>query len=159
MITDAYLYAESQERDIIIKGYHQVTYGYPRSYYKISHYTDKLLRNLSHPALILWHHGMHTLSYGKDIKKSITVTLKHSDPEIKELIGKSSFYKGIKELVRYRLLLETDETCRYIVNIDHAHKLNSPGSYPLQPRKVKPVQSDFENDEPDYPDDPRPLFF
>jgi hypothetical protein len=133
MITNIPLWIESNERDITVKGYHQTSYGFPRSYYKISHYTDELLFHLSYQSLRLWHKSMSMLSTSKDAPKCVTLDL-HYKP-FKDDFNRSSFYTAIKELVRYRLLLETDQKSVYVVNIQHAHKLNSPSSY-------KPVYAD-----------------
>jgi hypothetical protein len=131
MITNVHLWIESNEREFVLSNKTVVTYGNPRSYYKVNHYTDKLLKHLSYASMKLWHHSLDLLSSSRVIEDCVTVRLHHE--QCKELLAKNSFYKAVKELVRYRLLLETDKPNVYVVNIQYACKLNSPGSYENAP--------------------------
>jgi len=137
MITDIDLWVDSNEREFLLKGYSQVTYGYPREYYKISHYTDELLAQLQWPTLKLWHLVMSRLHSSTDKVKCVSIEMRY--PQFQDQFKRNSYYIGLKELVRYRLLLETSKPFVYVVNIQHAHKLNSPKSYPH--RIVVPTNS------------------
>jgi hypothetical protein len=160
MITDIDLWVDSNERDIILGKKHYRTYGFPRSYYKISHYTDELLSQLSYPSIKLWHICMHRLS--SSTNKTSCVALDMRYPLFKEQFKRNSFYVGLKELVRYRLILPTTDRFIYVVNIQHAHKLNSPYTYDPSARPVTGFEDHrktMEANEPYDDGDTRPLAF
>lgn len=159
MITDIDLWVDSNERDINIGSKHYVTYGYPKSYYKVSHYTDELLLSLSYASMKLWHKSLLLLKVSNSKSACVAIRLHHSEQS--DILSKASFYKAIKELVRYRLLLNTNQTNIYVVNIQHAHKLNSPKTYDHLDRPItnfssrqEPVNADDLDDQ-----DTRPLAF
>lgn len=160
MITDIDLWVDSNEREYLLGKYAQVSYGFPRSYYKISHYTDELLSKLQWPTVRLWHICMSRLSTSSNKINCVTLDMRY--PLFKDDFKRNSFYVGLKELVRYRLILETDQKYIYVVNIQHAHKLNSPKTYPHKPvplSQLQSPQSTFNADEVYDDGDTRPLAF
>lgn len=151
MITNVPLWVDSNERQLMINSFPHVSYGHPRSYYKTSHYTDELLESCSLSGLRLWHRSLRMLTNNKTKQDAVSVRLTYK--VVEGLLSKVSFYKGLKELLHYQLLLETNVPNTYVVNIQHAHKLNAPKSYPETAiTNHKPVSSDVLECEPAYDD-------
>jgi len=92
--------------------------------YQVANALDELLLTCSSSTVMLWHMVLVQLKRNNDPTVAITVELKHE--LFKDNIGRSAYYKSIKELVHKNLLLSTPVKQQYVVNIMYANKLYKP---------------------------------
>lgn len=117
-------YLENQKRDILTDDFGYATYTSPNTMFNISNELPEIMINMSHSTLKVWLRCLSLLKRNHDPVLACTIKMVHK--EFKDIVGRTSYYKSLKELEDMDMILRTQKQSMYIVNVKMANKLFKP---------------------------------
>lgn len=117
-------YLDKKKREFITESFGYTSYTAPHTMFSIGNDLPELMLKLNPPTLKVWLRCMSLLKRNHDPVMACTIIIKHE--YFKDLVGRTNYYKAIKELVENEFLINTLRKSVYIVNINYANKLYKP---------------------------------
>jgi len=117
-------YIKSTIIEYITPDFGYASYTAPNTMFNISNELPDLMLKLTTPTLRLWLKALSSLTRNPNPVLAVTVTVRLED--YKELVGRTNYYKALKELQDVKLFIPTLRKNVFIVNIKHANKLYKP---------------------------------
>lgn len=117
-------YISSKHVQIITDGFHYSGYSAPNVNYETSDKFFELLQQLTTPSIKVAARTVILLKRNHDPALAIVVYINYKDYQ--DIIGRSSFFKAIKELKKHEFILPLPNPDWFIVNMDYINKCFKP---------------------------------
>ena len=117
-------YIDSKKREFLTPEFGFASYTAPNTMFSVSNDLPDLMLKLTTPTLRFWIKALSTLKRSQNPVLAVTILVKYED--YKELVGRTNYYKAIKELLKHELFIATLRKNVFIVNIKYANKLYKP---------------------------------